>query len=591
MSYSRNGTLITELDYTVQDPIPSDGDSVYVKDIDFARSDNGDFIPSVAGREGDGTVADYFNSLTTVNCNSTSDNPKIIKVQFQRTIQTARIGFGCDDLTKGFGSNITVKVIGSGDQVRTVATEDVTNPNSFVIDFDPQSANGVIIEFNDSAEICLSNLIIYKSVNVNAKIQAIQDNGTLVDATATDKGNLKVALQEYGDTPAIDAFDRLRISEPYTIFDSKQLHDKQPLFWDEEVGGSATSVHVPADSCTAMTVTANASDYVIRQTKQKFNYQPGKSQLILATFYTQQATGVTSQIGYFEGDTTTYLDPKDGIYLEIREDEIYLNIAKNGVVVESVEQANWNVDKLDGTGASGKVLNLASSQIFIIDFEWLGVGRVRCGFVIDGLITYTHYFNHANDPAFSSVYMQTPNLPMRYTISSDGTGAGVLDHICASVMSEGGLEETGVLRSVDVGNTHLDADTVGVQYAMLGIKLKDAYADVTVLPQAISLLASNNDDFRWTLKLNPTIAGTFTYTDVGNSSIQVATGVTANTVTGGVNIGSGYVAGNQFTDVDISTALRLGSTIDGTQDEIVICINPLTSGLNVFGSMTYRELL
>lgn len=425
---------------------------------------------------------------------------------------------------------------------------------------------------------------------VKAVITGKRPNGTFGNAGVTAKDNLKVSLDEYGDTPAIDAFDRLRTSEPFTIFDSKQLHDKQPLFWDEELGGSATSVHNSANACTTMTVTANAADYVIRQTKQRFNYQPGKSQLIMMTFHSPQVAGLTKRIGTFSGTGTNNLTPNNGIFFEC-DGTVSWNIAKNGTTTETATQANWNVDKLDGTGTSGVTLDLDATQIIVIDYEWLGVGRVRVGFVIDGIITYVHYFNHANDPTYDSVYMSSPNLPLRYDVQSDGSGAGQIDHICSTLMSEGGIEETGILRSIDVGSTHLDANTAGTTYAMLAIRLKSAYSDVTVLPQGISVMAANNDDFKWSIRLNPTVAGTFTFTDVTDSSIQRATGVTANTVTGGIEIGGGYVSGNSFAEIDITTALRIGQTIDGIQDQIVLCITPLTNGLNIYGSMTYRELL
>ena len=106
---------------------------------------------------------------------------------------------------------------------------------------------------------------------------------------------------------------------------------------------------------------------------------------------------------------------------------------------------------------SGANAFLSITGFVIIDYEWLGVGRVRVGFIIDGLIKYCHYFNHSNDDTFTSVYMSSPNLPLRYDIQSDGTNPGELDHICSTVISEGGIEQTGTLRSVDNGTTEVVA--------------------------------------------------------------------------------------------------------------------------------------
>ena len=192
--------------------------------------------------------------------------------------------------------------------------------------------------------------------------------------------------------------------------------------------------------------------------------------------------------------------------------------------------------------------------------------------------------------------MSTPNLPLRYSIQTDGTAGGSFDHICSTVMSEGGVEETGVLRSVNTGVTHIDADVADTTYAVVGIKLKSDYIDVTVLPEFFSMISETADDFRWTLHLNPTISGTFTYSDIESSAIQGAVGATANVITDdGLVIDSGF-ASTSFNagggaDRKFVTALRMGSTIDGTIDEIVLSVTPLTAGADIQGSLTFRELL
>lgn len=430
---------------------------------------------------------------------------------------------------------------------------------------------------------------------VKSIITGKKDDGTYDNAALTRNGHFKTSIEEYGDTPSVDAFARLRVSDNYTIFDSKQLHDKQPLFWDESIGGSATSVHSAANAETDMTVTASASDFVIRQTKQRFNYQPGKSQLIFMTFHSPSATGATKRIGLFDGTGTNNLTPNNGIWFETDGTNSW-NIAKNGTTTESVSQANWNYDKLDGTGRSGITLDIEAAQIIIIDYEWLGVGRVRVGFVIDGLIHYCHYFKHANDSNFSSVYMSTPNLPLRYDIQTDGTEGTHLSHICSTVISEGGIEQTGILRSVDTGITHVDANAADTSYAVVGIRQKAAYNDITILPEFFSMINEQSGGFRWSLCLNPTIAGTFTYNDLTNSAVQYATGATANTVSDlGIVVDSGYTTGSATTraggDRKFVTTLRIGSTISGTRDELVLVVTPLTTNQDIQGSLTFRELI
>ncbi len=579
----------TEVD--VQHPIPTNGDSVYVKDIDNTNSDNGDFS---------GEIYNYFNDLKTINTNTTSDNPKVIKLWFKRTVYSHSIGLGCDNMAFGFGNSITIELLGSGETIRKTINS-TGNVNSRLIEFGKSAFNGVNIKFNTAGTVCVSNITIQKSTESNSTIHGeVETTGEIGTVPLTRKKNFKVSVDEYGDTPSIDAFARLRTSQPYTIFDSKQLHDKQPLFWDEVTAGSSTSVHNPVNSSVEMSVTADSNDYVIRQTKQRFNYQPGKSQLIFMTFYSPQETGLTKRIGYFDGTGVNYLTPNNGIFFET-DGDLSWNIAKNGSTTETVLQSNWNLDTLDGSGdennKSGIQYNNDSAQILIIDFEWLGVGRVRVGFIIDGIIVYVHNFRHSNNTSFKSVYMSTPNLPLRYTIQTDGSNLGQLDHICSTVISEGGVEQTGILRSVDNGVTHINADVADTTYAVKGIRLKSNYKDITISPEYFSMINKTSDNFRWSLCINPTIAGTFNYSDVLNSAVQQATGVTANTVSDrGLVIDSGYITasatiGGGSIDRKFVTSLKIGSKIDGTYDELVLCVTPLTAGADIFGSLTFRELL
>jgi len=391
---------------TCQNPLPTNGDSVYEKDLDADNSSSDGFTG--------GTVADLFNDLDTQIVNSTGDNPKTIILKFNRSVTASGIAVG--DTNGGTHSNIKIEAQRGGTTWFTLNDNSASalDLESRFYSFSVSSGNfniGVVaftalrITFNTTNTISLSHIIISKTEDRIATLQGLKPDGTTSFIGATNNENLRVSVQEYGDTPAVDAFARLRISEPLTIFDSKQLHDKQPLFWDEELGGSATSTHVPADSDVEMTVTANAADYVIRQTKQRFNYQPGKSQLVLMTFQSPQVAGITGRVGLFDDDGTgNNLTPNNGIFFE-SDGDVSWNIAKDGTIEETVTQANWNVDKMDGTGKSGITLDLTGCQILVIDFEWLGVGRVRVGFVIDGLIYYVHNFNHANDPTFDRVYI------------------------------------------------------------------------------------------------------------------------------------------------------------------------------------------
>ena len=388
------------------------------------------------------------------------------------------------------------------------------------------------------------------------------------------------------DSPSIDAFGKLRVSNPTTLFDSKQLHDSQPLKWDdsETSGSGTTSTHSTINSSTTIGVAATTAGTRVRQTFMRFNYQPAKSQQVFMTFLLDKSgggTGINRFLGLYDGN--------DGIRLRDEEGTYKFEILKNGSVTDSIAQSSWNLDTLDGSGKSGFTLDFSKSAILTFDFEWLGVGRVRIGFVIDGLIVYAHEFLNTNIK--TSVYMSTPNLPLRYEIQNDGTGAASeLEHICSSVISEGGSQELGKLGYISTDGTHVDANTADTLYAIIGMRLKSTHLDAVIKQVQYSLLAETSDAFEYVLLMNPTVAGTFTYSGLTNYAIEYATGATANTVTGGTAITGGFASSAAGLIDKAVNAVYIGSAIDGTPDELVLCARPLSSNLDIQGSITFREL-
>lgn len=289
---------------------------------------------------------------------------------------------------------------------------------------------------------------------------------------------------------------------------------------------------------------------------------------------------LTKRIGAF--------DANNGVFFELSGSTLNVGIRK-GASDTKVAQDSWNIDKLDGTGVSGLTLDISKAQIFVVDYEWLGVGRVRFGFVINGNIYYCHQSLHAN--IATSVYMSTPNLPVRYEIVSTG-GVGSLQQICCSVMSEGGLEPLGILRSTSTDFTHLNADNAGTFYACLGVRLRSTRLDATVIPINFSAFCVTTDAYQWILSMNPTVAGTFNYSDLTNSVCQVAKGVTANTISDlGVILSQGFSGiSDRSVSANLTNALRIGSTIAGVSDTLVLSFQPLSASADIFASLVWREL-
>lgn len=401
----------------------------------------------------------------------------------------------------------------------------------------------------------------------------------------------------FSDSAAIDAFGRLRVSNPTTLFDSKQVFkdpdlannvENFPLLYDnQEVSGSGTSTLFNINTAsTRLSVSNNTAGKRVRQTKMRFNYQPGKSVLIMMTFnFSFQQAGVTLRKGVFDDNNGFFLEDDGNNYNFVRRSYV-----TGSAIDESISRDNWNVDKLDGTGDSGITLDFTKTQILLVDYEWLGVGRLRFGFVINGIIYYAHSFNNANN--LETVYISTPNLPLRTEVINNGTGGiGYVNDICATVISEGGANDLGILRYASTNGNHVDANVADTIYAVLGIRLKSAYIGMNVKLVDMSIISETNDDFEWLIYLNPTIAGTFTYLNESHSAIQSASGSTSNIVTGGYKIAGGYASlDTQSASKNLENSILLGSLIDGTPDELVLCVRPLAAAADIQGSLTWREL-
>lgn len=417
---------------------------------------------------------------------------------------------------------------------------------------------------------------------------------SIVGVTTNLDGISSVKIETL-DSQSMDAGGRWRVSSPQTIFDSKQIFDNEPLLWDEELvlGSGITASHSIDSANTRIVSTDNVAGHFIRQTFMRFNYQPGKSQLVLLSGVIQSGGGGP---GVFRGLGLS--DDQNGMFFADREGIINVGLRTNasGTPVDSlIPQSEWNLDRMNGSGASGVIADFSKAQIFVIDFEWLGVGRVRMGLVIDGITVYVHQFVHAN--IASSVYMSAPNLPIRCELITTGASpATSIELICATVMSEGGNDDIGLLRYASTENVDIDAMTPNVIYSVLGIRLKFDHiaATVNIVKSSISELKGAKN-LEWMLVLNPTIAGTPAWTDQTNSSLQTFVAVAANTITGGTIIDGGYFSSDKkggSGSEDIKNGLRLGAAIDGTVDEIVLVVRPINGSMNseVVGSITWREV-
>lgn len=394
-------------------------------------------------------------------------------------------------------------------------------------------------------------------------------------------------------SPIYDAFSRLRVSNPVTLFESKQVVSEQNLLWDrgQVSGAGGTFLYSRNRASSTLTQAANTAGKYVRRTRRYFNYQPGKSQLIVLTAVMGPSVAhVHKRLGYF--------DESNGFYFGVNGESIFVALRSNvtGTPVETIaHQAQWNFDKLDGTGPSGIAIDTTRVQILWFDFEWLGAGRVRWGIFYRGKPYLAHEFVFSNEPNSTSVYMSTPALPITCEIENDGQGAQAsIEQICCSVISEGGTQAAGAARSVNRGLTAISVTSANL-VPVISIRTRTGFEFQTINILGADILGTANTAFLWALVLNPVLAGVdaAVWTAVGSSTIEFDIARTqANFITDGIVLDSGYVG----------TALRQASTKPQTflglgkrllaadpKDNIVLAARNLSGNNTYYASLTYEE--
>ncbi len=427
-----------------------------------------------------------------------------------------------------------------------------------------------------------------KNVNVlNANSIVAESNPLPVTAITkiyNNSGNL--------DTTK-DAFGKARVAEPFTLFDSSFIYSDDARNWNSNTAVSGSANFVTNQSHIAMTVTGQSGSKVIRETKKVFKYQPGKSLLTMSSFQMAPIdaysanTDLRQRVGYF--------DANNGTFLEANGNTLFL-VMRSGVtgsVVENrIPQSQWNVDKLNGTGSSNLTINIANSQIFWTDTEWLGVGSVRAGFVIDGQFIISHIFHHANRN--TGVYMTSATLPLRLEIENLTTtgAAATLKHICNSVISEGGYTPHAAPRSVATPLTGVNLNQ-STFTPVIAIRLKSSFRNAVVMPNLLTAWGLQNTPFVYKISMNEVVANG-TWVSAGTDS-AVEYNITATDISGGDTLLQGLYGGGtigshlQINLDDYNHTLQLRRRLDGTMETFVISVLATTNNDDTVATLSWEE--
>jgi hypothetical protein len=358
----------------------------------------------------------------------------------------------------------------------------------------------------------------------------------ILNGTACE-GNMTPLPISIGGTN-VDAFGRLRVSEPYSLFDSQSRYAADNQF-STSTSGTGTSTFNTNQSSVSLAVTSGGVGSVVRQSFRNMLYQPGKSLLVLATFQMDNGTSanLNQSVGYFNTQNGLFFRRTGGV------NALVLRSNTSGTPSDArfVNQADWNGDKLDGTGTSGHTLDLTHPQILWMDFEWLGVGSVRCGFIINGQYVLCHTFNTANVYG-TTVYMTTAILPIRYEITTTTAAvAATLTQICSSVISEGGFEATSIEHVARRTSIFTNIDTAANFYPIVSIRLASTALGAVVLPNRIQFQPTTLQNYEIALIKNSVLTGASWSAVPSDANVEFDVSATAIATVGTI-VQTAYVA-------------------------------------------------
>jgi len=390
-----------------------------------------------------------------------------------------------------------------------------------------------------------------------------------------------VASVKIGGTGSHDSFGRLRVSDISNIFESTHSNSEQAEFWDMKTVGGATVTHHSQHSEMQLNVGTASGDHALRQTLNYFHYAAGQSMMIRLTGVLGSGkTNLDSCCGYYDDNNGLVFRVSDGVF------QVGIRSDISGSVVETwVNQDNFNIDKMDGTGESGIILDLDKTQIFQIEYQWLGVGSVTMSVHINGNQYYLHRFDNAN--ISDKVYMRTPHLPVRYEIMNTGVtaSASTVSQICTQVANEGKSIVGDLINVVDNG-----VDTKAISSSsfkpVLSYRHKQGSLILTELISITNMVTTTDD-----VLIEVYIDATLTGASWTNHSQFIESDTSATAISGGRRVASFYVSKEASSPSgSFDSKFRLGQYIDGTPQHVTICAKSFVNSAAMVSAFTFKEL-
>ena len=493
----------------------------------------------------------------------------------------------------------------------TLSSDVNSNPGGLEIQYS-SDGSGYTGYYNDTYFTGTKFTKTYNIINKYYKIKYTQ--GSSAAFTITSRLNVDESPEQSNanniyslpQDGMYDAFGKLRVTNPYTLLDIKfpsastgtanYLSNSMLECNSSSGGGTGT---YGSSKCV---MTSTGVGTYISQSRKYCIYQPGKSLLFLGSGIIAPtgitSTNYTNRLGYF--------DDENGLFFQNNTGTLSV-VLRNSTADTPISQSNWNIDKFDGTGNSGITLDFTKAQLFVIDFEWLSVGRIRYGFYIYGKIFYCHQITNVNN--LTAPYMITPNLPVRYEVRNNDSGTVSLTQICSSVMTEGGYNPFGLPFSANVGAAGFNVTSTQTSvfslsgYTGTSSSTANQYKHQQIIPSSLNILGDTSKNILYNIYLfqapNAPTGGSFTWISPNNNSVaQYSTSnVAISNLSSAILVDSGYIQGNGSVAFEtlqdiFNNLVQITSNITNITDTLVVTVISTSGGTGsttAWTSMTWTE--
>lgn len=403
------------------------------------------------------------------------------------------------------------------------------------------------------------------------------------------RGSASVRFTE--GQPTLGGFGGLKITDQRItgVYDHT-LGGYDELFTiDTAVGGAST--HDASSSSAILSVNGTSGSSVTRTTNRYHYYMPGCANLVFMTL----ACGDTGKVG----NTRRWglFDDNDGVFFELSGTTINVVVrssATGSIVENRIPQSSWNNDKVDGTGLSQLTLDITKVQVWWIDYQWLGAGRVRFGIIEpSGARLLLHDVQHANGGTLP--YMRTGTLPFRsQNVNTGATGSSSeLREICVGIFSEGNIDDYTFWRFADgTKSNSINGTDIFISATRLVTTVSGQHNSIQLYPDTLSVYT--DQPVAISLWWDGTVTGG-SWGVVPNGYDVIEQNTTATYSTTNALLFKTIYIGSGSTNIDLSEFFETNDeglliNADGSQPFFVLTATKLASDATIKSTMTFKGL-